>query len=469
MMIYKHLSIKPVAILLLMWFAGTLSAQVSADAGKDLFKANCAACHSKDMRTAATGPGLGGAQQRWGDDVALYAWIRNSQAMVQKGHPKAVEVYNQYNKAVMTAFPTLTDDQIGSLIAYINGVYDGTYGPIKDVAAAGTTAVKTEEKSQLPMYLIIAGILAILALLLTKIISNLNQIAAAKEGEHVESKTIVQILTSKGVVTFLIFAVIILGAYTTVNKATQLGRQEGYSPDQPIKFSHATHAGINKIDCQYCHDSARKSKHSSIPGTNTCMNCHAAIKNGSAYGTAEITKIYASIGYDPAANKYIENYESKSEEEIKAIYTKWIGDEYKRVKEKADLDAEGERIVAQQWADIKKSLTNDQKKQIQGPIEWVRIHNLPDHVYFNHAQHVTVGKLECQTCHGKVEEMEVLKQMSPLSMGWCINCHRQTEVKFKDNAYYANYTRYHEEIAAGKRDKVTVADIGGLECSKCHY
>lgn len=469
MMIYKHLSIKPVAILLLMWFAGTLSAQVSADAGKDLFKANCAACHSKDMRTAATGPGLGGAQQRWGDDVALYAWIRNSQAMVQKGHPKAVEVYNQYNKAVMTAFPTLTDDQIGSLIAYINGVYDGTYGPKKDVAAAGATPVKVEEKSQLPMYLIIAGILAILALLLTKIISNLNQIAAAKEGEHVEAKTIVQILTSKGVVTFLIFAVIILGAYTTVNKATQLGRQEGYSPDQPIKFSHATHAGINKIDCQYCHDSARKSKHSAIPSTNTCMNCHAAIKNGSAYGTAEITKIYASIGYDPATNKYIENYEAKSEEEIKAIYTKWIGDEYKRVKEKADLDAEGERIVAQQWADIKKSLTNDQKKQIQGPIEWVRIHNLPDHVYFNHAQHVTVGKLACQTCHGKVEEMDVLKQMSPLSMGWCINCHRQTEVKFKDNAYYANYTRYHEEIAAGKRDKVTVADIGGLECSKCHY
>jgi mono/diheme cytochrome c family protein len=468
MMVYKHLSIKPIAIILMMWIAGSLSAQVSADAGKELYKANCAACHSKDMRTAATGPGLGGAQERWGDDVALYAWIRNSQAMVAKGHPRAVEIYNQYNKAAMTAFPNLTDDQIGSLLAYINGVYDGSYGPKKDVAAAGP-AVKVEEKSQLPLYLIIAGVLAILALLLTKIISNLNQIAAAKEGEQVEAKTITQILTSKGVVTFLIFAAIILGAYTTVNKATELGRQEGYAPDQPIKFSHATHAGINKIDCQYCHDSARKSKHSSIPGTNTCMNCHAAIKNGSNYGTAEITKIYASIGYDPSTNTYIENYDSKSEEEIKAIYTKWIGDEYKRVKEKADLDALGEKIVADQWADLKKSLTNDQKKKIQGPIEWVRIHNLPDHVYFNHAQHVTVGKLECQTCHGKVEEMEVLKQMSPLSMGWCINCHRQTEVKFKDNAYYANYTRYHEEMAAGKRDKVTVADIGGLECQKCHY
>ena len=468
MMIYKHLIIKSIATLFLLWVAVSLSAQVSPDAGKELFKNYCAACHSKDMRSAATGPALGGSQTKWGDDVALYAWIRNSQAMIQKGHPRAVELWNQYKPTVMTAFPNLKDEEIGSILAYVNGVYDGTYGPKKDVAAVGTGA-KVEEKSQLPLYLIIAAVLAILALLLTKIISNLNQIAAAKEGYQAESKTITQILTSKGVVTFLIFALIILGAYTTVNKATELGRQEGYQPDQPIRFSHATHAGVNKIDCQYCHDSARRSKNSGIPSTNTCMNCHSAIKNGSVYGTGEITKIYASIGYDPSTQKYIENYDAKSEDEIKAIYTKWIGDEYKRVKEKADLDTEGEKIVADQWANIKKSLTNDQKKKIQGPIEWVRIHNLPDHVYFNHSQHVTIGKVACQTCHGKVEEMEDLKQMSPLSMGWCINCHRQTEVKFKDNAYYANYTRYHDELASGKREKVTVADIGGLECQKCHY
>ena len=469
MMIYKHLSIKSIATIFAMWFAFSLSAQVSADAGKELFKNYCAACHSKDMRSAMTGPAMGGSQARWGDDVAYYAWIRNSQAMIQKGHPRAVELWNQYKPTVMTAFPNLKDDEIGSIIAYVNGVYDGTYGPKKDVAASVGAGVKVEEKSQLPIYLIIAAVLAVLALLLTKIISNLNQIAAAREGRVEESKTISQILTSKGVITFLIFAAIVLGAYTTVNKATELGRQEGYAPDQPIKFSHATHSGLHKIDCQYCHDSARRSKHSSIPGTNTCMNCHAAIKNGSKHGTAELTKIYASIGYDPSTNKYVENYESKTEEEIKSIYTKWIGDEYKRVKEKADLDTEGERLVSQQWSDLKKSLTNDQKKQIQGPIEWIRIHNLPDHVYFNHAQHVTVGKLECQTCHGKVEEMELLKQMSPLSMGWCINCHRQTEVKFKENPYYANYTRYHEELASGKKEKVTVSDIGGLECMKFHY
>jgi hypothetical protein len=199
------------------------------------------------------------------------------------------------------------------------------------------------------------------------------------------------------------------------------------------------------------------------------MNCHKAIKNGSKYGTAEITKIYASIGYDPVSNTYVEDYESKSEEEIKAIYSKWIGDEYVRVKELAALNTDGEKVVDEQWNNIKASLTNDQKKKIQGPIEWTRIHNLPDHVYFNHAQHVTVGKVECQTCHGQVQEMDLVKQMSPLSMGWCINCHRQTDVKFKENPYYANYTQYHDEMASGKRDKVTVSDIGGLECQKCHY
>ncbi|MBK9254514.1 MAG: c-type cytochrome [Saprospiraceae bacterium] len=467
-MVYKHLKIKILSVLISVISCFSLTAQVSADAGKELFKNYCAACHSKDMRTAATGPGLGGSEERWGDDEALYAWIRNSQAMVAKGHPRAVEVYNQYNKSVMTAFPNLTDDEIGSLLAYINGVYDGTYGVTPGAQVAATTG-PVETKSKLPLYIVIAVVLALLALLLTKIILNLNQIAAAKAGEEYEKKSLMQVLVSKGLITFLIFAAVVLGAYTTVNNATNLGRQEGYQPDQPIKFSHVTHAGLHKIDCQYCHDSARRSKHSGIPAANTCMNCHRAIKVGSKYGTAEITKIFASIGYDPTSNTYVENYESKTPDEIKSIYTKWMSDQYVAAKELAAIDSEGERVVAQQWTDLVKSLTNEQKKTIYGPIEWVRIHNLADHAYFNHAQHVTVGKVECQTCHGKVETMEVVQQASPLSMGWCINCHRQTEVKFKDNPYYANYTSYHEEMAAGKRQKVTVADIGGLECQKCHY
>lgn len=469
MMIYKHLRINLIGFLVVLFTAFSASAQVSADAGKTLFKNYCASCHNKDMRSAATGPALGGVQALWGDDVALYSWIRNSQELIKKGHPKAVEIWNQYKPTIMTAFPDLTDDEIGSLLAYINGVYDGTYGAKPVAAGTAATDEAPKEKSSFPIYVAIAVVLAILALLLAKIISNLNVLAEAKEGKDAKAKTLSQILTSKSVISFLIFAGIILGAYTTVHKSVELGRQEGYAPEQPIKFSHATHAGVNKIDCQYCHDSARRSKHSSIPSTNTCMNCHAAIKNGSKYGTAEITKIYASIGYDPINNKYIENYDEMSEDDIRALYTKWIGDEYKREKELADLDEEGDKQVAVQWANIKKSLTNPNKSKIQGPIEWIRIHSLPDHVYFNHSQHVTVGKLECQTCHGPVEKMEVLTQMSPLSMGWCVNCHRQTEVKFNDNDYYKSYKRFHEELASGKRDKVTVEDIGGIECQKCHY
>ena len=99
----------------------------------------------------------------------------------------------------------------------------------------------------------------------------------------------------------------------------------------------------------------------------------------------------------------------------------------------------------------------------------MRIHNLPDHAYFNHAQHVTVGKVACQNCHGPVQTMDEVHQFSPLSMGWCINCHRKTEVKFADNPYYQSYERMHKQMAKGEREKVTVEEIGGLECQKCHY
>ena len=270
-------------------------------------------------------------------------------------------------------------------------------------------------------------------------------------------------------VAFVIFALIVLGGYTTVNNAISFGRQQNYAPEQPIKFSHATHAGLHKIDCQYCHDGARRSKHAVIPATNTCMNCHKAIKKGSSYGTAELTKIYASVGYDPSTDKYIENYESLSREEIEAIYKKWITDNYINDNDLVTLDNKGEKEVKEQWENLVASLTSEKKTKIAGPIEWDRIHNLPDHVYFNHAQHVAVGQVECQQCHGKIEEMPVVQQYSTLSMGWCINCHRETEVKFKDNEYYKSYAKYHEEIASGQRDKVTVEDIGGTECQKCHY
>lgn len=451
-----------------------LGAQSPEDLGKGLFKNYCAQCHAKNMKTAATGPALGGVEERWADypQADLYAWIRNSQAMInQVKHPRALELWAEYKPTIMTAYPDLTDDDIGNLLAYINGVYEGVYPP--PVAGAVGPGVEVAEKDYSYLYYILFGLLGILALVLMRVINSLNKIAAKKEGRHYEEKTLLDRLTSKGVISFALFAFVILAGYTTVNNATNLGRQQDYAPEQPIKFSHKTHAGLHAIECQYCHDGARRSKHSVIPAANTCMNCHRAIKVGSTYGTQELSKIFASVGYNPADNTYIEDYENKTTEEIKEIYTKWIADEYRlaaKIPEGEALNSTGLEVVEDQWDGIVSALTNgDYDNEIPGPIEWVRIHNMPDHVYFNHAQHVSVGQVACQTCHGAVEEMEVVAQYAPLSMGWCINCHRQTEVQFDGNEYYTSYEKYHEELESGIRDKVTVEDIGGLECQKCHY
>jgi mono/diheme cytochrome c family protein len=465
-------------VLLFTFFTSALFAQdpAAVDAGKTLFRNNCAACHNKDMKSKLTGPALGGTQERWANypEADLYSWIRNSQAMISSGHPRAVELWNEWKPTVMNSFPNLSDGDIANILVYIKCTFEGNC-PGAEVAAGPVVdpcdVPAKEEGGGKLVYVFLLGTLALLALILARIISNLNYLSEMREkGEAAPRKTLVEILTSKGVISFVIFAAIVLGGYITVNNAVNLGRQQGYQPDQPIKFSHITHACTHKIDCNYCHDGARRSKHGVIPAANTCLNCHKAIKKGSKYGTAELTKIYASIGFNPNSDTLIADYDQLSEEEIKRIYTKWIADNY--IQDKKTMDAEGEKLVEEQWNGIVKALTNTKSgdDKIQGPIEWVRVHNLPDHVYFNHSQHVTVGKIACQTCHGKVEQMDVVKQYSPLSMGWCVNCHRKTEVKFADNKYYDNYYQmYHEEIKNNKRDKVTVEDIGGIECQKCHY
>jgi hypothetical protein len=190
--------------------------------------------------------------------------------------------------------------------------------------------------------------------------------------------------------------------------------QKGYKPEQPIKFSHKLHAGDNEIACQYCHSTVEKSRHAGIPSVNICMNCHKGISTGPQYAEKEIAKIYTAAGFDPKTGTY------------------------------------------------------DNSKQ--NPLQWIKVHNLPDHVYFNHSQHVVVGKIECATCHGNVKEMTVAEQKSPLTMKWCIECHRKTEVAMEGNAYYDRLHKALKEKYAGQYDvKFTVEKIGGLECAKCHY
>lgn len=437
--------------------------------GKSLFRTNCAQCHSRDMTSDLTGPALGPGLEAWADypQEDLYQWIRNSQELIAEGHPQAVAVWNEWKPTVMTPNPNLTDSDIASILAYVEGVYDGTIGG--STQAQTSTEAAPAADTGLNKYWVVGGLavaLIFLSFILWGILGKLREVEAMQEGGTYEKRTLKDMFTGRTAIGIYVLLFIILGGYFTVNRAVDLNRQQDYQPDQPIKFSHVTHAGVNKIDCQYCHDGARRSKHSLIPATNTCMNCHRAIRSGSTYGTAEITKIYASIGYNPSEDTYIEDYEDLSQEEVKSIYTKWIADQY--VNEKGEMDLRGETMVEQQWNHIVESLTTDVKQKVQGPIPWVRIHNLPDHVYFSHQQHVMAGGVACQTCHGPIEEMETVKQFSTLAMGWCINCHRETSVNF-NNEYYDIYTHYHDEMEDGTRSQVTVEDIGGTECQKCHY
>ncbi len=463
--------IKSVFIVIILAWVSALHAQPSADAGKTVFRNYCASCHATNMKTKSTGPALGGMEERWADYPLedLYGWIRNSQGMIASGHPLANALWDEYKPVIMTPFPNLTDDDIASILLYINQQYT----KVPDQPSAGGTnaggVVSSGGADYTWLYLVLFGVLAVLALILMKIIGGLDNIIAAKEGLEYEEVPLFKKIFTKRVISFITFGLIVLGGYMTVTRAINLGRQQEYAPQQPIKFSHETHAGVNQIDCQFCHDGARRSRHSVIPAANTCMKCHEAIKVGSTYGTAELSKIYASIGYNPNSGKYIEGYNEMEEKDIKAIFTEWIAQNYLETSGLNALDRKGEKLVRNQWDGIVSSLKNDQKDKIQGPIEWIRIHALPDHVYFNHAQHVSVGKIACQDCHGKVEQMAVVKQHAPLSMGWCVSCHRKTEVKFEGNEYYASFKAYHDQLSEGKKSKVTVEDIGGLECQKCHY
>ena len=198
----------------------------------------------------------------------------------------------------------------------------------------------------------------------------------------------------------------------------QIGVDTGYKPVQPIEFSHKVHAGDNGIDCEYCHSSAKNSKTSGIPTTNVCMNCHKSISeyNGDLFG-----------GHDKAF----------FDGELKKLREGHAG-----------------------WSDKDYAYTGEPKA-----VEWTRVHNLPDFVYYNHSQHVNVAGLECQTCHGPVEEMHRVEQFAPLTMDWCLSCHKETEVNMDDNGYYAGTYEHAEEAHNG----MTVADMGGMECGKCHY
>jgi len=395
-------------------------------AGEALWTANCVSCHALNKRVL--GPALAGINQKYNDEAYLIKWIKNAPAMVASGDKRSVAIYEEYNKAAMSVFPQFSDDDVRNILAYIQVEGDKTAAAAAVVVPGVETASADRGISDFMLIGLIAVVIIafLVILVLNRVIGSLERLLLKKdvvilqEEEEVIDVTpkdkfvvVKRLMKNKKFVFFVVLSSVITLASFGWMDLWNTGIQQGYQPVQPIKFSHQLHAGTNKIDCQFCHSGAWKSKNASIPSLNVCMNCHKYVQATEKYGgeiSPEIGKIYAALDYDPETQKYGENTR---------------------------------------------------------PVEWVRIHNLPDLAYFNHSQHVKVAGIECKKCHGPIETMEEVYQYSPLTMKWCINCHRETEVKHTDNAYYDKVIAAHEEIKKG--GKVTAAVLGGLECGKCHY
>ncbi len=196
----------------------------------------------------------------------------------------------------------------------------------------------------------------------------------------------------------LAFAVVLIASSSSLRLE---GQHTGYSPEQPIAFSHRLHASELNIDCRYCHFGAESGRYAGLPPAGVCMNCHEFV-------SAPI----ATVRLEEAA----------------------AAAEGRKVKD----------ILSPEIAKIRKAAS-----QTGGgdPFAWIKVHNLPEYVYFDHSRHVNAG-VDCQTCHGAVETMERVRQVEDLSMGWCVNCHREVNDKgwLGDTSLHAS-----------------------TDCSGCHY
>ncbi len=395
--------------LILLSFVGQ-SQEISKDPavikdGESLFNANCKSCHA--VKRKLVGPALAGVETRTPSIKWIIEWVKNPAKVIASGDDYANKIYNEYQKAQMTAFTGFKDDQVLSILAYVKAEAEKVDAPVAAgpaVAAASTdSAIPTEYLNliMIGMIIILILLVVILGFITTTLKKFLDQRELSEEDKQVihSPYTLGGTLSSPAFIFIVTFIIAAIGFKTVIDGLFSIGVQQNYQPKQPIAFSHKIHAGQYEIECKYCHTGAAKGKSANIPSANVCMNCHTQIKSGTITGEGEIAKIYAAV-------------------------------------------------------------------QNNQPIEWVRIHNLPDLAYFNHAQHVNVGGIQCQTCHGPIQEMDVVKQYSLLTMGWCIDCHRKTDVNTKGNAYYDKLVELHGQAS---KKAMKVEDIGGLECAKCHY
>ena len=379
------------------------------------FKIYCGVCHTLGTNKLV-GPGLEGVTKRVPSEAWMKKWIKNSPEVILSGDAYGKKLLAENKGIGMPPFPFLKDEEIAALITYLKPV------PPKDIAAT-KTPVSAEQNGDgkssdsLLLLLILIACLILIIQVLRGVKHTLKNIQNEKQGLPTledngpwsEIKTWMKF--HKRTVAVIVLVSFGFFLYSGWYSLMGIGVYTGYQPTQPMSFSHKIHAGDNAINCVYCHSGAEKSKTAGFPSVSICMNCHKGISKGPITGTIEIAKIYDAAGWDPQSGAY----------------------------------------------------TKPEK-----PVKWVKVDVLADFIFFSHQQHVVVGKQACANCHGDLKTMTVAKQMQPLTMVWCINCHRTTEVPgIKDNPYYESL---HKKLAEKyKGQPITVDKIGGIECGKCHY
>ncbi|MGR3810862.1 c-type cytochrome [Jiulongibacter sp. NS-SX5] len=381
---------------------GQSSADGDPVAGEKLFKNNCAQCHAYDA-AVVVGPGLKGIEERR-DYEWLKAWIQNPAAVIASGDDYAVELYEKYNKVQMTAFQSFGDEEITAILAYVKQANEAAPTAAADAGASGAVAASDSGNGKVFNVILIA-LLVIMGLVLLALLAVLNLLTQLNkgDGEPVDTRGIGERL-SDGLRS-------VVQNSTVRNAIIVLFLLFGAKATFDGLYSIGVHQGYAPTQpIPFSHK-----LHAGEMEIN-CAYCHTGVYKGKQAGIPS-----ASICMN------CHNAIKQGSPNIQKIYT---------------------------------AIENDQ------PIEWVRVHNLPDLAYFNHSQHTAVAGLDCENCHGEIPQMEVVQQRHSLTMGWCIDCHRQTDVNAKGNEYYDALLEAHN---AASTESMKVEDIGGLECARCHY
>ena len=375
--------------------------------GESLFKGNCTVCHA--INEVVIGPALRDVHERQSEEW-IYAFIKNSQKVIKSGDEYAVKLYEQYNKTLMTSFD-FSDEELNAIVTYI-----------KSESAKEVQVVVADVSDE-----------------------NLQSTESSFSSSN--------FYLSIGLNIFLLLLVIfVLFRFTNLSKKYVLLK------DNQSKGKILDKADLEVIDSGFKFKKFIKSN--KVVGISSFVFIAIFVKSC-------IDGLY-TIGiqqnYMPTQPIAFSHKIHAGQYEIDCNYCHTGVNISKSANiPSVNICMNCHGVINTDKPEIQKILTAYEEKR---PIEWVRVHNLPDLAYFNHSQHVAVGGLECSTCHGPIEEMEVVYQYAELTMGWCINCHRETDVNAKGNKYYDNLVELHK---SSSKKPLKVEDIGGLECSKCHY